>query len=280
MIYSYEERIKKAKEVIQVAENVVVGAGAGLSAAAGLEYTGKRFTDNFESFIRKYNMEDLYTSSFYPFKTEEERWAYWAKHISINRYETPTTGLYLNLLNFLQGKDYFVITTNVDGQFRKAGFDTDRLFEIQGDYAYFQCRYGCHNKLYYNEDRVKKMTAETIDCRIPSYLVPKCPVCGCEMEVNLRKDQYFVQDANWYESSARYNKFSSNAKNKYIVYIEIGVGFNTPVIIKYPFEEMVFKNPQATLIRINRDFPAGIKENKKSTISFDEEVIDIINDLL
>lgn len=279
MLYNYEERIKKAKEIIYNAEYIVIGAGAGLSSAAGLEYSGKRFADNFQSFIRKYNMKDLYSSAFYPFKTEEERWAYWAKHISINRYETPATRLYIELLQFLNDKDYFVITTNVDGQFRKAGFNTERLFEVQGDYAYFQCRYGCHNTLYYNENTVKKMLAETVDCRIPSHLVPQCPRCGCEMEANLRKDQYFVQDNHWHESSARYNKFLFNAKGKSVVYIEIGVGFNTPGIIKYPFEEMVYKNPKATLIRINKDYPASIKENKESTISFDEGILEIINNL-
>lgn len=279
MLYSYTERIKTANEIIQNAEYVIIGAGAGLSAAAGLEYSGKRFTDNFQSFIRKYDMEDLYTSSFYPFKTEEEKWAYWAKHISLNRYEIPATELYIELLQFLQEKEYFVITTNVDGQFKKAGFDSNRLFEVQGDYAYLQCIYGCHDTLYNNEDIVKKMIVETVDYRVPSYLVPKCPKCGCEMDVNLRKDQYFVQDKTWHESSTRYSRFLAETKNKPTAYIEIGVGFNTPVIIKYPFEEMVYKNPKATLIRINRDYPASIKENKESTISFDENVIDIIDDM-
>ena len=197
----------------------------------------------------------------------------------MNRYEISATELYIELLQFLQEKEYFVITTNVDGQFKKAGFDSDKLFEVQGDYAYLQCRYGCHDTLYYNEDTVKKMITETVDCRVPSYLVLKCPKCGYEMDVNLRKDQYFVQDKNWHESSARYSRFLSKVRNEMTVYIEIGVGFNTPVIIKYPFEEMVYKNPKATLIRINRDFPAGIRENKESTISFDEDVIDIINKL-
>lgn len=276
MTDNYTTRINKAKAIFDSTEHIVIGAGAGLSTAAGLEYTGRRFTENFASFVRKYHMEDLYTSSFYPFQTEQEKWAYWAKHISLNRYETPATPLYKELLHALEGKNYFVITTNVDGQFRKAGFDTNRLFEVQGDYARFQCRYGCHNKLYDNEEAVKNMLAQTEDCRIPSDLIPKCPVCGGEMEVNLRKDQYFVQDKSWYESAARYNKFLSNVKSKPVVYLEIGVGFNTPSIIKYPFEEMVYKNPKARLIRINKDYPAAIKENKESTISFNEDVNDII----
>lgn len=269
---NYTIRINKAKELFKNTGHIVVGAGAGLSTAAGLEFTGSRFTENFASFICKYHMEDLYTSSFYPFQTEEEKWAYWAKHISLNRYETPATPLYKQLLHSLEGKDYFVITTNVDGQFRKAGFDTDQLFEVQGDYALFQCRYGCHSKLYDNEEAVKYMLTQTIDCRIPSYLIPKCPICGCEMDINLRKDEYFVQDNNWYDSSARYNKFLSKVKNKPVVFLEIGVGFNTPVIIKYPFEEMVYKNQQATLIRMNKDFPVAIRRNEESTISFDEDI--------
>lgn len=269
---NYTTRINKAKAIFDSTEHIVIGAGAGLSTAAGLEYTGRRFTENFASFVRKYHMEDLYTSSFYPFQTEEEKWAYWAKHISLNRYETPATPLYQELLHALEDKDYFVITTNVDGQFCKAGFDTDCLFEVQGDYARFQCRYGCHNKLYDNEEAVKEMLAQTTDCRIPSHLIPRCPECGCEMDVNLRKDQYFVQDKNWYDSAAWYNKFLSKVKNKPAVYLEIGVGFNTPSIIKYPFEKMVYKNPQATLIRMNKEFPEAIKENKESTISFNEDV--------
>lgn len=273
---NYRTHINKAMKLFKDTEHIVVGAGAGLSTAAGLEFTGKRFTENFASFIRKYYMEDLYSSSFYPFQTEEEKWAYWAKHISLNRYETPATQLYKELLHTLEGKDYFVITTNVDGQFRKAGFDTDRLFEAQGDYARFQCRYGCHNKLYDNEEAVKIMLDQTIDCRIPSHLIPRCPECGCEMDVNLRKDQYFIQDENWNDSAARYNKFLSKVKNKPVVYLEIGVGFSTPVIIKYPFEKMVYKNSQATLLRMNKEFPEAIRENKRSTISFNEDMQEII----
>lgn len=190
----------------------------------------------------------------------------------MNRYEPAATELYKDVIRFLAGKDYFVITTNVDGQFRKAGIDSNRLFEVQGDYAYIQCKYGCHNKLYYNEETVNEMLAATVDCRIPASMVPKCPVCGGEMDVNLRKDQYFVQDDNWYAASARYSQFLLHARNKPAVFIEIGVGFNTPAIIRYSFEEMVYKNPKATLIRINKDFSAGIRENKNSTISFDEDV--------
>lgn len=273
----YRERIERARLAIQKADCIIIGAGAGLSTAAGLEYSGNRFTDNFKPFIVKYGMKDLYTSSFYPFKTQEERWAYWAKHISLNRYETPATELYIELHQFLEEKNYFVITTNVDGQFEKAGFERDKLFEVQGNYAFFQCEMGCHNKLYYNKEIIKRMLDETIDCQIPPHLVPKCPVCGGEMDVNLRKNQSFVEDNNWTESFSRYNKLISKMQNKSVVFLEIGVGYTTPGIIKYPFEDMVYKNPRSILIRINKDFPTGVKENYNSTVSFDENLSEIIN---
>ena len=208
---SYNTRLLRLRHALKDAELVVIGAGAGFSAAAGLEYGGKRFTDNFQDFIARYNMTDMYTSSFYPFQTEEERWAYWARHILINRYDVPATDLYRLLLNAVKGKDYFVITTNVDGQFEKSGFDKERIFAVQGDYAYLQCADGCHEKLYYNENLVREMVRRTKDCRIPSELVPRCPVCGGKMDVHVRKDRYFVQDNQWYASYERYEDYMEKA---------------------------------------------------------------------
>ena len=261
------------------AEKLVIGAGAGLSAAAGIEYDGNRFTENFKPFIVKYGMKDLYTSSFYPFSTQEEKWAYWARHISLNLFETSVKELYISLLEFVSSHDYFVITTNVEGQFRKAGVEESRFFEVQGNYGYFQCAKGCHDKLYNNERLVAQMISETSDCRIPSSLVPKCPVCGGNMDVNLRKDNYFVQDSNWYTSESNYRKFISGTEGKSTLFLELGVGYNTPGIIRFPFEAMVRNNPNALLVRLNRDHMNGMSENLGSTISFDEDMTTVINDI-
>lgn len=275
----YSERIERARKAIQKAEKLVIGAGAGLSAAAGIEYNGKRFTESFKPFIDKYGMKDLYTSSFYPFQTQEEKWAYWAKHISLNLFETPVKDLYISLMEYVSSKDYFVITTNVEGQFRKAGVEELRFFEVQGNYGYLQCEKGCHDKLYYNEQIVSQMISETSDCMIPSALVPKCPLCGGNMDVNLRKDNFFIQDSRWYTSESNYRKFIADTEGKPTVFLELGVGYNTPGIIRFPFEAMVRNNPNALLLRLNRDHMDGMSENLESTISFDEDMTTVINDI-
>ena len=276
----YEARIEKAKRAIQYTDTMVIGGGAGLSAAAGLDYNGRRFSENFGPFIARYGMKDLYSSSFYPFETQEEKWAYWAKHISLNRYETPATELYLRLYEFLKTTDHFVITTNVESQFEKAGFKGEKIFEVQGNYAFLQCETACHNKLYYNEPMVSAMMSETENCRIPGRLVPKCPVCGGEMDVNLRKDRYFVQDQHWYTAENRYNEFIKRALNSRVVFMELGVGFNTPGIIRFPFEAMLSAHPNAALIRLNRHDPVGMEENRDATIAFTEAMTKVVDDLL
>ena len=274
----YSDRIKRAVTAIKTTEKLVIGAGAGLSAAAGIDYSGRRFTENFRPFIEKYGMKDLYTSSFYPFNTQEEKWAYWARHISLNRYETQVTELYQELLELVSSKEYFVITTNVESQFEKAGFEKAKIFEVQGNYAWLQCGTACHDKLYYNEQIISGMLEQISDCRIPSYLVPKCPFCGGNMEVNLRKDKYFVQDNNWYNSESNYEKFIYLTKDKPTVFLELGVGYNTPGIIRLPFEIMVKANHHAVLIRINRDYLNGMRENEGSTVSFCEDMMTVIKD--
>ncbi|MCY9691802.1 Sir2 family NAD-dependent protein deacetylase [Paenibacillus alginolyticus] len=269
-------RIEKAKQAIKQADYILLGGGAGLSAAAGITYSGKRFTDHFGSFIEKYGFTDLYTSSFYPFTTQEEKWAYWAKHISLNRYETGPTKLYKDLYQMAKDKEYFVITTNVESQFEKAGFPSYKIFEVQGNYSYLQCAKGCHNKRYYNESLVKEMIQQTVDCKIPSELVPRCPVCGGEMDPNLRSNQYFVQDEKWYELDRLYKDFLQKSEGKQIVYLELGVGFNTPGIIRYPFERMTYYNEYATLLRFNKDHPEGFEENKDKTITFTEDMREVV----
>lgn len=275
----YNMRILNAIEVINEAEYILIGAGAGLSDAAGIKFSGSRFTNNFGDYIKKYGMTDLYTSSFYPFKSQEEKWAYWAKHISLNRYETKATQLYSDLFDCIKNKQYFVITTNVDHQFMLTGVPNDKLFATQGDYGYLQCEIGCHDKRYDNEILIKEMISQTKDCRIPSKLVPKCPICHGNMEVNLRKDNHFVQDDAWYSAKNNYEQFLKDSSGHKLVLIELGVGYNTPGIIRYPFEQYTFQSDNAHLIRINRDFPFGVKENKHKTISFDEEMNEVITQI-
>ncbi len=274
----YNSRIIQAKQAIKQADYIIIGAGAGLSTAAGLEYSGENFQTNYKDFIDKYNFENLYSATFYPFKSQEEKWAFWAKLIKLNRFNKPLK-LYKELLNLVQNKDYFILTTNADGQFEIAGFNEEKIFAVQGDYEYLQCENACHNKLYNNRDLVEKWLQNTKDCKISSNLIMKCPVCGGNMDMNLRKDANFVQDENWYEMSQRYDEFLNKIQNKNVVLLEIGVGFNTPGIIRFPFEQMTANNVKTTLIRINKDYPLPMLEIKNKTISFDEDTNKIIEDL-
>lgn len=279
MKYSYESRLQQAKNAIEDAEYIVIGGGAGLSDAAGLKYTGTRFTDNFQPFIEKYGFTDLYSSSFYPFETQEERWAYWAKHISLNRYEQKATKVYKDLLNLVKNKPYFAITTNVEYQFHKAGFDNNKIWMVQGDYGYLQCAKACHGKLYHNERQVADMVANTSDCKVPTHLVPKCPVCGGDMDVHVHSNLYFIQGELWSKKQQDYLQFLENCIGKRVVYLELGVGFNTPGIIRFPFEQLTEQNMKAKLIRINRDDSEGQEKNKHKTIVFTENMGEIISRL-
>lgn len=273
----YNSRILQAKQAIKQADYIIIGAEAGLSTAAGLEYSGESFQTNFKEFIDKYDFDNLYSASFYEFETQEEKWAFFAKMIKLNRYNEKPLKLYQELYEIVKNKEYFVLSTNVDGQFYNSGFDKDKVFEIQGDYSYLQCENACHNKLYDNRELVEKWLQNTKDCKIPSNLVMKCPVCGGNMDMNLRKDANFAQDENWYRQSKRYSEFLTRAKN--VVLLEIGVGFNTPEIIRFPFEQMTANNEQITLIRINKDYPLPMLEISSKTISFDEDTNKIIEDL-
>jgi NAD-dependent SIR2 family protein deacetylase len=276
----YTERIEKARRVLSEADCLLIGAGAGLSTAAGLTYKGLRFTDNFADFISRYGMSDMYSSSFYDFDTEEEYWAYWALHIGINRFDPPALPLYAELRELAEGLDHFVITTNVDHQFFKSGFDPVRVFAVQGDYGNLQCAVGCHQRLYDDEGLVASMRSAIDRCRIPSELVPHCPVCGGPMDVNLRKNRYFVQDESWYFAQQRYDDYLSHAANRKLVLLEIGVGYNTPGIIRYPFERILQLRPRTTLIRINPSDLQGLAENAAQTIPFGEDTASTISLLL
>lgn len=275
----YNLRIIKAKQMIGDADFIIIGAGSGLSSAAGLEYSGESFETNFKDFIKKYNFTDLYSASFYDFKTQEEKWAFFAKMIEVNRYNKTPLKLYEELYKIAKDKNYFILSTNVDGQFYNSGFDDNKIFEVQGDYGYLQCENACHNKLYDNKELVHKWIENTKDCKIPSELVMKCPVCGGNMDMNLRKDANFVQDEKWYVQDERYKEFLKEAENKNVVLLEIGVGFNTPGIIRYPFEQMVKANDKIRLIRINKDYPMPMLDIRNKTVSFDENANKVIEDL-
>lgn len=275
----YEEQIQEAARMIREADYILIGAGAGLSAAAGLTYSGKRFTDNFPEFIEKYGMTDMYSACFYPFPSEEARWGYWSKHVYVNRIEPEALPLYQMLYELVKEKPYFVLTTNADHQFYKAGFGADRIFATQGDYGYIQCLRGCHNKVYDDIEMMKQMHRERVDCLIPSELVPKCPVCGRRMTMNLRCDQYFVEDDAWHEAERNFGAFLDQCENKRTVLIELGVGFNTPTIIRFPFERLVREHDKISLIRLNMDEAVVPKSFKKRALGINEDIQKSMEDI-
>ncbi len=245
------DKVKRLRELLQKSDAVLIGAGAGLSASAGFTYTGQRFEDNFPDFIKKYGFRDMYSGGFYPFESLEEYWAYWSRYVFINRYTDSGNGTYKRLLELVKGKNYFVLTTNVDHQFQKAGFDKDRLFYTQGDYGLFQCSGPCHKSTYDNETAIRDMTARQTDMKIPAELIPHCPMCGKPMTMNLRADDTFVQDKGWYQAGERYSDFIRRHKGLHILFLELGVGMNTPGIIKYPFWRMTAENPKAMYACVN-----------------------------
>ncbi|MDE6702362.1 MAG: Sir2 silent information regulator family NAD-dependent deacetylase [Muribaculaceae bacterium] len=270
------ERIDNAIDKIKTADAILIGAGAGLSSAAGIDYSGPEFRNEFADYIQKYGFRDLYSSGFYDFPTEEERWTRWARHIRFTLLSRDAMPLYKSLLQLVDGKDFFVITTNVDEQFRKAGFPIDRLFEVQGDYGKMQCSVACHDKTYDDTEVVNAINAHAHDMTVDSRYVPVCPVCGKSMDVNLRVNQYFVEDENWHKAANLYEKFITSHINSRLVLLEIGVGMNTPSIIRYPFEHITYSDKKATLIRMNDSWPLGVKENADRTISFAEDISQII----
>mgnify|MGYP001081580542 CR=1 FL=1 len=269
---SYWDNIEKVKTKIQSADAILIGAGAGLSTSAGFTYSGKRFEDNFPDFIAEYNFKDMYSAGFYSYKTLEEYWAYWSRYIFINRYQNAPKSVYKDLYDLVRGKNYFVLTTNVDHCFQKAGFDKYKLFYTQGDYGLWQCSKLCHNKTYDNEFMIKKMVTEQKNMRIPTELVPHCPICGAPMSMNLRADNTFVEDNGWHIAADRYQVFIRCHKDLDIVYLELGVGGNTPGIIKYPFWQMTYNNPNAAYICINLSEAYIPTEIKKQSISITKDI--------
>ena len=246
-----QKQIERLSQQLASSDAIVIGAGAGLSTSAGFTYTGERFVHYFPDFIAKYHFSNMYSGGFYLFDTLEEHWAYWSRYIFCNRYLDAPKPVYQELLSLVQDKDYFVLTTNVDHQFQKAGFDKHRLFYTQGDYGLWQCMEPCHQKTYDNEEAVRRMVAEQRDMRIPTELVPRCPVCGKPMTMNLRSDNTFVEDEGWHRAAERYDDFLRRHDGLKVLYLELGVGANTPVIIKYPFCKISYANQTSTFACIN-----------------------------
>jgi len=276
---SYWDSIKKLKKTLIAADGVIVGAGAGLSVSAGFTYSGERFYKYFSDFQEKYGFKDMYSGGFYPFSPSEEYWAYWSRYIMINRYVDAPKPVYNELLELVKEKDYFVITTNVDHCFQKAGFDKKRLFYTQGDYGLFQCSKPCDIDTYDNEDTIRRMYSEQRNMRVPTELIPKCQKCGSPMTMNLRVDNRFVEDVGWLEAADRYSIFLRRHEKMQMLYLELGVGFNTPVIIKYPFWQMTVKNPKATYACINYGEAMCAHEIERQSVCINEDICKVITDL-
>ena len=275
----YLDSIHKLKEKIETVDTIVIGAGAGLSTSAGFIYDGERFHKYFADFVEKYGFHDMYSGGFYPYKTLEEYWAYWSRYIAVNRYDDAPKPVYNKLFELVNGKDYFVITTNVDHCFQKAGFDKKRLFYTQGDYGLFQCSEPCHKKTYDNEEVINKMVAQQKDMKIPMALLPRCPVCGKPMTMNLRSDDKFVEDEGWHIAAERYSNFLCSRQSGNILFLELGVGYNTPIIIKYPFWQMTVSNPNAIYACVNYGEAVCPNEIKEQSICINGDIGSVLLDL-
>ena len=274
--------LTRLREALYEADAVLIGAGAGLSTAAGFDYGRERFKANFSDFEKKYGFHDMYSGGFYPYQTLEEFWAFWSRQIILNRYVDPPKPVYHELFQLVRDKDYFVLTTNVDHCFQKAGFDKKRLFYTQGDFGLFQCSKPCCQKTWDNEKAIREMVREQKEMRIPSERIPRCPNCGAPMTTNLRVDETFVQDEGWYQANDRYEDFVRRHKHQKVLYLELGVGMNTPGIIKFNFWAQVYQNPKARYICINKGQSYAPQEIRDRSICLDGdigEVLDAISEM-
>lgn len=307
-VLSYEDKIDIIKEKLEQADAVVIGAGAGLSTAAGFIYSGERFDKYFSDFREKYGFSDMYSGGFYDFDTLEEHWAYWSRYVYVNRYMNPPKPLYENIFGLVKDKDYFVLTTNVDHCFQRAGFDKERLFYTQGDFGLFQCSRPCHDKTYDNEEIIKEMVLSQgfeienikyensekagnkdtalvkpqntqIKLTVPSELVPRCPVCGRPMSMNLRADNTFVQDDGWYRAADRYEKFMENHRGQKLLFLELGVGYNTPGIIKYNFWQYAANWRNAFYVCVNKGEAYVPNDIADKSVGVNKDIAAVVDDL-
>ena len=276
---SCSEPMERLKAALQDCDAVVIGAGSGLSTAAGFTYTGERFEQHFSDFAQKYGIQDMYSGGFYPFPTQEAFWAYWSRYIYINRYQDAPKPVYDDLLKLVQDKDYFVITTNVDHCFQKAGFDKKRLFYTQGDYGLFQCSEPCCQETFDNEAVIREMVKRQENMKIPTELLPTCPHCGKPLTMNLRSDNKFVEDEGWHRAAERYENFLRTRAGQKILFLEFGVGYNTPVIIKYPFWQMTAKNPNAIYACINQGQVVCPPEIERQSICINADIGQVLQSL-
>lgn len=277
---NYSKEINRLKKVINEIDTVIIGAGAGLSTSAGLTYSGERFKKHFSDFISKYHFADMYSATFYPYSTLEEYWAYMSRHIYYNRFEPDAGKPYCDLFEIVKDKDYFVITTNVDHQFQKTGFDKHRLFYTQGDYGLWQCSDICHNETYDNEEIIYQMVKEQRNFQIPTDLIPYCSKCGKPMSMNLRCDDKFAQDKGWYIAYNRYEEFIRRHGKNQILYLEFGVGNNTPAIIKYPFWQMTAQNPKAIYSCVNFGEAFSPKEITSQSICINDDIGEVLKKII
>ena len=273
---NFSAQVDKLRAALAMADAVVVGVGAGLSTAAGYTYSGPRFSRLFGDFTARYGFSDMYSGGFYPYDTLEEHWAFWSRYVMCNRYDPIPGHVYQQLLNLLRDRDYFVLTTNVDHCFQRAGFDKQRLFYTQGDYGLFQCSRPCCQETWDNEDVIRAMVDQQSDLRIPSELVPHCPHCGAPATMNLRSDGTFVEDEGWHKAAARYSEFLRRHEGMRTLYLEIGVGGNTPGIIKYPFWQMTAANPRATYACVNLGEVCAPRELERQSILIDAGANEVI----
>lgn len=276
----YSTQIEQLQQALDCADAVVVGAGAGLSTSAGFVYNGERFEQYFSDFRAKYGFEDMYTGGFYPYSTAEEHWAYWSRYIWINRYMDAPKPVYDRLLDLVADKDYFVLTTNVDHCFQKAGFDKKRLFYTQGDYGLFQCSEPCCQETWDNEVLIRRMMEEQREMRVPAELIPRCPRCGKPLTMNLRSDDKFVQDKGWYAAAQRYEDFLRRHTGSRTLFLELGVGYNTPGIIKYPFWNMTAQNPKAVYACLNAGQAYAPKEILSQSIAINHDIGGVFNEIV
>ena len=276
---NFSTQIDKLRAALAMADAVVVGAGAGLSTAAGYTYSGPRFSRLFGDFAARYGFSDMYSGGFYPYDTLEEHWAFWSRYVMCNRYDPIPGHVYQQLLDLLHDRDYFVLTTNVDHCFQRAGFDKQRLFYTQGDYGLFQCSRPCCQETWDNEDAIRAMVDQQSDLRIPSELVPHCPHCGAPATMNLRSDGTFVEDEGWHKAAARYSEFLRRHEGMRTLYLEIGVGGNTPGIIKYPFWQMTAANPRATYACVNLGEACAPRELERQSILIDASADEVVAQL-